>query len=82
MQGQPGSQQQMQQMPYQPDPYMNINQAVSQGYGQFFFNMSDPNIAKNNAPVKQDASMHVSIIVSTLILIGGIVAGIILLGTP
>jgi hypothetical protein len=58
---------------------MPINQAINQGYGQFFYNMSDPHIAKSNAPIKQDASMHVAVIVCTLLLIGGVVGGVILL---
>ena len=75
MQGQFG-----QQMgPSQVDPFMPINQTIGQGYGQFFFNMNDPNVSKTNAPIKKDASMHVAIIVSTLLLIGAVIGGAILL---
>jgi hypothetical protein len=63
----------------QADPYAPVNQAVASGFGQFFFNMSDPNIAKTNVPIKQDSSMHVAVIVTTLLLIGGIAGGVILL---
>lgn len=55
-----------------------INQGVSSGFGQFFFNAGDPNIAKTNVPIKQQSSMHVAIIISTLILIGGIAGGVVL----
>ena len=40
-----------------------------------YFNMNDPNVALQNVPQKQDASMHVSIIVASLIFWGGLVVG-------
>ena len=70
--------------PFQPDPYaqqntQQINTAVQQGFGgfgQYYFNALDPNIAKTNVPIKQESSMHVPIIVAKLVLIVGFGAGI------
>jgi hypothetical protein len=72
--------------PYPPAPPVNAyaNQQITQGianaFGPFFFNMHDPNIAKTNIPMKQSASMHIPVIVVTLLLIAGIIIGIILFG--
>lgn len=85
MGGQPNYIPPMQQpmMPaYQPDPYAqqnSINSAVQQGFGgfgQYYFNALDPNIAKTNVPIKQESSSHLAIIVATLVLIAGFGAGI------
>ena len=59
----------------------NINQGITMGFDQFFFNANDPNIAKTNVPQKMEASMHGKIIISTLILFGGVIAGIIVIIT-
>ena len=47
----------MQNYPTEVDPFaeQQINQGIVQGFGQFFFNALDPNIAKTNVPVKQDS---------------------------
>jgi len=39
----------------QVDPYaeQQINQGIANGFGQFFFNALDPNIAKTNVPIKK-----------------------------
>lgn len=66
----------------QPDPYaqnQQINMAVHEGFagfGQYYFNALDPNIAKTNVPLKKESSMHVGVIVATLVLLGGVGAGI------
>jgi hypothetical protein len=65
-----------------PAAELSINQSITQGFGQFFFNALDPNIAKTNVPTKLDSEMHISILVATVIMIGGVVAGVILLGEP
>ena len=44
-----------------------------------YFNMNDPNVALQNVPQKQDSSMHVSIIVASLIFWRGLILGV--LGT-
>ena len=56
-----------------------INQGIVAGFGQFFFNAHDPDIAKTNVPTKKVTSKHVSIIVVTVLYIAGIIMGIILL---
>jgi hypothetical protein len=66
--------------PAQLDQGMNpqqqqIDLTLAGGFGDMFFNMNDPNIAKTNVPIKQDASMHTATIISTVLMIGGIVAG-------
>lgn len=44
-----------------PIPYVDpvseqqINQAIAQGFGQFFFNAHDPAVAKTNVPIKHDS---------------------------
>jgi hypothetical protein len=43
--------------------------------------MNDPNVAKTNIPIKQGSSMHVSVIVTTLLLFAGIGIGIGGMGT-
>ena len=65
-----------------PAAEQSINQGIVQGFGQFFFNALDPNIAKTNLPTKLDSEMHIAILVATAIMIGGIIAGVILLGDP
>jgi hypothetical protein len=71
------------QGPTQVDPNQTqaINQGLSAGFGNFFFNMNDPNVAKTNIPIKQGSSMHVSVIVTTLLLFAGIGIGIGGMGT-
>ena len=56
--------------------------AVHNSFGQFFFNAHDPNIAKTNVPVKVDSSMHIPIVLLTLVLIGAVVTAIILIPKP
>ncbi len=58
---------------FNPVPQMEV--AIAGGFGDMFFNMNDPNIAKTNVPIKLDSSNHTSTIVGTILLIGGIVAG-------
>jgi hypothetical protein len=65
-----------------PAAEQSINQGIVQGFGQFFFNGLDPNIAKTNVPTKLDSEMHTAIILATTIMIGGVIAGVILLGDP
>ncbi len=38
-----------------PAVEQQINQNIVQGFGQFFFNALDPNIAKTNIPLKLDS---------------------------
>lgn len=65
-----------QQMNYQPDGFdPSLQQPQQMGFGQMFFNMNDPNIAKTNVPIKQDASSHIQIIIVTVIMIVGVVVG-------
>lgn len=43
-------------IPYvDPVSEQQINQAIAQGFGQFFFNAHDPVVAKTNVPIKQDS---------------------------
>jgi hypothetical protein len=65
-----------------PAAEQSINQGIAQGFGQFFFNALDPNIAKTNIPAKLDSERHIAILVATAIMIGGVIAGVILLGYP
>ena len=51
------------------------------GFGDMFYNMNDPQVAKTNVPVKQDSSLHTMIIITTLFMIGGIVIGAIGFGS-
>lgn len=53
-----------------------INQGLSAGFGNFFFNMNDPNVAKTNVPIKLGSSMHVPVIVTTILFFAGIGIGI------
>jgi hypothetical protein len=65
-----------------PTSEQQINQGVVAGFGQFFFNALDPNIAKTNVPTKKESSKHVPIIITTVLYIAGIIVGIILLPKP
>lgn len=65
-----------------PAAEQTINQGIVQGFGQFFFNALDPNIAKTNVPTKLDSEMHIAVLVGTAIMVGGVAAGVILLGDP
>jgi hypothetical protein len=64
---------------FAPQPPVNsmqqIDMSLAGGFGDMFFNMNDPNIAKTNVPIKQDASMHTATVFMSLVLIGGIVVG-------
>lgn len=53
----------------------NINSAVASGFGDMFFNMNDPMVAKTNVPIKQDSSMHTAVVIGTLLFIAGIIVG-------
>jgi hypothetical protein len=71
-----------QEMPnqvYPPPPngiiYPQVDGVIASGFGDMFFNMNDPNVAKTNVPVKQDSSMHTAVIVGTILFIAGIVVG-------
>lgn len=72
------------QLPNQPvqPPMFNQNQAQAQidvaianNFGDMFFNMNDPQIAKTNVPIKQDSSMHTAVVIGTILYIAGIVVG-------
>ena len=65
-----------------PMAQQQINMTVHNSFGQFFFNAHDPNIAKTNVPVKVDSSMHIPIVLLTLVLIGAVVTAIILIPKP
>lgn len=61
---------------------MQINQGIAQGFGPFFFNAHIPEIAKTNIPIKKESSMHIPVFVATIIMIGGIIAGAIIVKYP
>ncbi len=59
---------------YSPEQ-QQIDMTLAGGFGDMFFNMNDPNIAKTNEPIKQDSSMHTGTIIVTILMIAGIVVG-------
>lgn len=58
-----------------PDQTNQMNTMIAGGFGDMFFNMNDPEIAKTNVPIKQDNSMHTAVIVGTVLLIAGVAVG-------
>ncbi len=75
-----GQQQNMNYMPQnQPtlDPFMACNQGIANGFGAMFYNMRDPTVQKSNLPVKAPSSMHIPVLIFTLLFIAGIAVGVI-----
>lgn len=60
-------------MNFAPNP--QVDGVIAAGFGDMFFNMNDPNIAKTNVPLKQDSSMHTAVIVGSVLFLAGIVVG-------
>lgn len=71
----------MQTQGYPPQPSMDpnqvqqVDQVLAGGFGDMFFNMNDPRIAQTNVPIKQDSSMHTGTIITTILMIAGVVVG-------
>ncbi len=59
--------------PMDPNIFMACNQGISNGFGDMFFNIRDPNFTQKNVPVKQQSSYHMAAIVVSFVLIGGII---------
>lgn len=61
--------------PMNPNAFMACNEGIANGFGAMFFNIRDPGFTQKNVPIKQEASYHISVIVVSFILIGGIIVG-------
>lgn len=50
-----------------------MNMAVAGGFGDMFFNMNDPAIAATNVPQKQDTSLHLNVLIPSVIFFAAII---------
>ena len=60
--------------PMQPNPF-NAGQQLDPnpmnnagGWGPMYFNVRDPNFTQKNEPIKQPSSMHINVVISSIIL--------------
>lgn len=61
--------------------FINCNQGIANGFGAMFFNLRDPNFKQTNQPIKKNSSMHIVILISTIIYVACLIVGVVGLDT-
>ena len=54
---------------------------MANGFGPMYFNLRDPSFTQQNVPVKLENETHTGIIIVTVIFLGGLIGGIIMITT-